>query len=340
VNELKTIHAVGFPLWKRRHVRAFLGQANVRFVRSATSVPPGGIAATWGLRIPEEQFPVGVPVWRLEDGFLRSVGLGADLTRPLSWVVDKRGIYYDPSRPSDLEYLLAHHPFSAGEKDRARALRKRINDSGITKYNCDTATWRRPASAKRAILVPGQVETDASIRLGTNGISSNIALLKAVRQSEPDAFIIYKPHPDVAAGLRRRAAGEAGASEWCDAVVGGCSMHALLGQIDEVHTITSLTGFEALLRGVKVITYGTPFYAGWRLTEDRDIHAGAMQRRNRHICLDELVAACLVSYPKYADRRGQSLPGPEQAIDELIAWRRNAPREQPLLRPLLRMFKH
>ena len=42
----------------------------------------------------------------------------------------------------------------------------------------------------------------------------------------------------------------------------------LLSKVAEVHTITSLTGFEALLRGVKVTAYGIPFYAGWGLTTD------------------------------------------------------------------------
>ena len=41
----------------------------------------------------------------LEDGFLRSRGLGADLVPPLALVADRAGIYYDPSRPSDIERL-------------------------------------------------------------------------------------------------------------------------------------------------------------------------------------------------------------------------------------------
>ena len=43
-------------------------------------------------------------------------------------------------------------------------------------------------------------------------------------------------------------------------------MDVLLGIVDEVHTLTSLTGFEALLRGIEVHAYGGPFYAGWGLT--------------------------------------------------------------------------
>lgn len=43
---------------------------------------------------------------RVEDGFLRSKGLGAELIAPLSLVLDDLGIYYDPTRSSRLEELI------------------------------------------------------------------------------------------------------------------------------------------------------------------------------------------------------------------------------------------
>jgi capsular polysaccharide export protein len=64
-----------------------------------------------------------------------------------------------------------------------------------------------------------------------------------------------------------------------------------------VHTISSLAGFEALLRGKAVTTYGAPFYAGWGLTTDRL----RIPRRCRTASLDELVAAALIVYPLYLD---------------------------------------
>src|SRR3546814_12299775 len=60
--------------------------------------------------------------------------------------------------------------------------------------------WRR--SGKTVILVPGQVEDDASIRFGCTDVRTNIALLKAARAARPDAFIVYKPHPAVGSGHR------------------------------------------------------------------------------------------------------------------------------------------
>ena len=49
----------------------------------------------------------GVPYWRAEDGFVRSVGLGVTGDPPLSIVLDDLGVYYDARRPSRLEQLLA-----------------------------------------------------------------------------------------------------------------------------------------------------------------------------------------------------------------------------------------
>ena len=61
--------------------------------------------------------------------------------------------------------------------------------------------------------------------------------------------------------------------------------------------MTSLTGFDALLRGKQVIVHGRPFYAGWGLTQD----LLPVPRRQRYLSLDELVAGALLHYPLYWD---------------------------------------
>ena len=83
-----------------------------------------------------------------------------------------------------------------------------------------------------------------------------------------------------------------------DRIVREPSMAALLEVVDAVHVITSLTGFEALMRGREVTCHGSPFYAGWGLTRD----LGAVPaRRGRRLSLDELVAGVLILYPRYLD---------------------------------------
>jgi capsular polysaccharide export protein len=270
----------------------------------------------WGLKPIPGTLAEGVRLIRMEDGFLRSVGLGADLIRPVSWVGDTRGIYYDATRPSDLEHLLETAEFTPGLLRRAKSLRERMVADGLTKYNVGRVAWRRPEGARRVILVPGQVESDASLLYGAPGLRNNIGLLRAVREANPQAYLVYKPHPDVLAGLRAKGEGEEQASAWCDEQVEDAAMGGLLAEVDEVHVLTSLAGFEALLRSKAVTCHGQPFYAGWGLTVDRQ----ALPRRSRRLSLDELVAGALILYPRYMRRADGRLITPEQALDELLVW--------------------
>jgi capsular polysaccharide export protein len=242
-------------------------------------------------------------------------------------------MYYDATAPSELEYLLQTTEFSADLVARARRLRERIVEKGLTKYNVGSSGWRRPDGATRIILVPGQVESDASIRYGAPVIRSNTGLLQAVREANPSAHVLYKPHPDVVAGLRMKGEGEDEAVRWCNEVVIDAAMGELLAAVDEVHVLTSLAGFEALLRGKIVSCYGQPFYAGWGLTND---HA-PLARRTRRVTLDELVAGALILYPTYVSRTTGRFTTPERALDELLDWRQKAKAGLPLWRRFLRL---
>ena len=309
----EVVYALGFSPYKRPIVRDYFQGSQVRFVRKEAAVPPGACLAVWG----NKGVGRAENLVRIEDGFLRSVGLGADLIRPLSWVLDQEGIYYDSSRLSALEEMLQSADFDEQVVARAKALRTRIVNEGVTKYNVGDSNWQRPeADGRRIILVPGQVESDASIQYGTADVSRNIDLLRLVREGNPDAYILYKPHPDVVAGLRARGQGEDEAEELCDQIVTDVSMHELLKAVDEVHLLTSLTGFEALLRKKPVTCYGQPFYAGWGLTHD----IYPLGRRTRHLSLDELVAGVLILYPTYISRSTGRFTTPERTMDELKNW--------------------
>lgn len=327
------VQALGFSQWKKPIVRAFFGGSQVDFVEPAQPVPPGATLALWGRReLPAEAAPAAVV--RLEDGFLRSVGLGAELVAPLSWVMDRSGLYYDATRPSDLEILLARTEFDAALLQRARQLRERIVAAGLTKYNVGGRRWQRPPGAARVVLVVGQVESDASLAFGAPGLRRNMDLLRAAREQSGEAWLVYKPHPDVVAQLRAAGEGEGEAAQWCDEVALDVPMDQLLQVVDEVHVLTSLAGFEALLRGRKVVVHGLPFYAGWGLTEDRL----STPRRTRRLDLDALVAATLILYPAYVSRSTGHFTTPERAITELQQWKARGAAVRPLWRRLLRCF--
>jgi capsular polysaccharide export protein len=331
-------HVIGVPGWKRPAVRPFLhgDRSTLRFATTADAAlkaqaESGGRIVVWASKAAPELAgrceAQGAPLVRLEDGFLRSVGLGAAMTPPLSLVLDRAGIYYDPSAPSDLETLLETAAFPAALLGRAAALRERIVVQRLSKYNVGRVDGADPfdgAGPKRRVLVPGQVEDDASVRLGCGEVRDNLGLLAAARAARPEAFIVFKPHPDVEAGLRPGRVPTPAALKHADAVVADAAMPDLLAGCDELHTMTSLAGFEALLRGIAVSTYGTPFYAGWGLTEDHRSSA----RRTRRLTLDELVAGTLLLYPRYADPQSGWPCSAEQAVDLLIE-RRARPESAP-----------
>ena len=305
-------HILGVHRWKDFHIEPFVRGRRTRLSYTmdpeaalARQKAQGGRIVVWASREPpdlaERCAAQGAALVRIEDGFLRSVGLGANLEPPSSLVLDYSGVYYDPARPSDLERLLQTTAFTPDLLREAAALRALVLEGRLSKYNVGSARLSGVfdvADGRRKVLVPGQVADDASVVRGGGRVRTNLQLLRAVRESRPDAFVVYKPHPDVEAGLRAGEIETADLTGLADAVASRVSIAHLLDQVDEVHTLTSLAGFEALLKGVTVTTYGLPFYAGWALTDDRE-HC---ERRNRRLSLDELVAGALILYPRYVHR--------------------------------------
>ena len=259
-------------------------------------------------------------VARMEDGFVRSVGLGSNFTAPRSLVVDDLGIYFDATKLSRLEYLLENRDCSVAEIGRAESLIELLLNNGISKYtSADSAISDISFYAgKRVLLVVGQVQGDASLRYGSEEIDSNIKLLQAVRANNPDSLIVYKPHPDVVSGNRSD-----GISNYrdiqslCDHIETGLSIEITLNLCEQVHTMTSLAGLEALLCGKEVVTYGKPFYAGWGLTRD---HC-EFERRTRKRSLAELVYICYIEYPGYLDIESGEFTSVEKTIASIVEER-------------------
>ncbi|MEQ6204109.1 capsular polysaccharide biosynthesis protein [Sulfitobacter sp. HNIBRBA2951] len=298
--------AAGMSLWKRPHLQKFYGSHTPLTFTDAPLDISDRPQMIWASKAAPE-----LHITRTEDGFLRSRGLGAELTPPLSLVNDDLGIYYDPARPSRLEkWIEARATLRPDQQMRADRLIKALTTAGLSKYNTGSAPEALPDGPR--ILVVGQVGDDASILRGTSDVASNQALLDAVRAAHPDATILFKPHPDVEAGLREGALTN---PEIADHILAKTDPAALLAQVDAVHTMTSLMGFEALLRGVPVTTYGAPFYAGWGLTTDR---SDVPPRRRATPTLEGLVHATLIDYPRYIDPK-TGLPCPVEVAVERLA---------------------
>lgn len=294
----------GVARWKRVTLDALLWDGTGP-VRHARSIPPDLTAGTpvvaWKSRTHPKVLGQlqarGAAIAELEDGFIRSVGLGANCVPPLSAIVDRSGIYFDPNQASDLETMLECGELPDEWVKRGKDLQTTLVQSGISKYGQDRVTAPRQSQDGRRVLVTGQVEDDRSVLSG-GANCSNLELIARARRQEPGAWVIYKPHPDVEAGHRKGHVPERDALRHADEIERSAAITTLIDSVDALHVITSLAGFEALLRGKAVTTHGQPFYAGWGLTRDL---GPANPRRTRKRSLAELIAATLIGYPRYVD---------------------------------------
>lgn len=322
------LYFLGFTLWKRWFVKPFFQakKNKIIFLNSFDDIANYKINENdkffiWGKRFEKKDLKSYLynkntkngNIFLVEDGFLRSVFLGSDLTRPFSLVVDSKGLYIDPNQESDLEYILQNYEFDENLKQRAKNLINTIIANKFSKYNGLKHEDLKFNTNKKIILIPAQVEDDASMILGGAGFDI-LKLLQVVRENNKNAFIVFKPHPDVLSGNRKGLKDKNIILKYCDEIIENVSIDSAINASDEVHTITSTSGFDALLRGKKVFTYGKPFYANWGLTND--MHN--ISRRTKKLSLEELVAGVLILYPRYIHPKTKNLCEVEVALDIML----------------------
>lgn len=333
---MKRTYVLHFLRWKQRFMTAYFPERDFVFVPLHQSRKR--LLRHWLPRIIAEQADVfvwstniepwlveklrqaGIDITHIEDGFLRSSQPSASRTWPLSLALDRRRPYFDATGPSDLEDLLESRDLGADEAlmERARAGMRSLVASGLSKYNTaasiDTIALYGPKSASR-ILVIGQVEDDMSIRYGADRTLTNNDLVRQARADHPQAEIIYRPHPDILHRVRARGSDPQEVAGICRIVTAPVPLAQAFESVDRVYTITSLAGFEALLRGIPVTTLGCPFYAGWGLTDDRQPNA----RRTRRHSIEALFAAAYLLYPRYFDPS----TGAELSFEKALQWLRD-----------------
>lgn len=318
-------YVFGINAWKRKYIARCYPEFVMRFVRArrvpwsvARNVSSGTptVFIVWGYRVSESVVKFaelhGIPLYRMEDGFVRSVGLGAAHTLPRSLVLDRSGrLYFDATGPTDLERVCESYDFSADPNvlKEAQACLTLLTQEKISKYN-HVAIRESPEQifaqlapripGKKRILVIGQVEDDASLKQGSASHLSNFLAVQVAVAENPGAQVLFKPHPDDLGGHTKRRPKKSTLEEiarLATVIAAPLSVPDAFGCVDHVYTLTSLAGFEALLRGMPVTVLGYPFYAGWGLTDDRQSNP----RRTRKLTLLELFAAAYLIYPQYFD---------------------------------------
>ena len=111
---------VGITPWKRRYINRYLFCSDYahrhlsvpQFLRWDSARAEPARVLVWGRKPPDSKLERVLKrhqITRMEDGFIRSVGLGSNFTAPRSLVIDQEGIYFDATGPSALETLLEHY---------------------------------------------------------------------------------------------------------------------------------------------------------------------------------------------------------------------------------------
>ncbi|EKO3781197.1 hypothetical protein P0F39_002754 [Vibrio metschnikovii] len=241
------------------------------------------------------------PIYRMEDGFLRSAELGASHATPYSLVLDKTGLYFNCSQESDLENILNTHSFSNDEVNLAKQKIKLIIDNNLSKYNQPDRNDFNPLGKsikhKKRVVVLGQVDSDASIKYGNPDRWDSEKLVKLARTENEDADIFYRPHPDVFFGYQKSFVRRRNLERYAKILSPNEPISSLFDSVDHVYTISSLSGFEALLREIKVTVVGCPFYSGWGVTDDRC--STVFERRKRNLIIEEIFYGAYLLYSRY-----------------------------------------
>jgi len=139
----------------------------------------------------------------------------------------------------------------------------------------------------------------------------------------------------VEAGLRKGAISSEDLNGLADVALDKIGALTAINMADELWTITSTMGFEALLRGTPVTCTGMPFYAGWGLTHDL---TPAPEHRGPGPKIIGLAHAALIGYPRYFDTDTGEPMSPEQAVDYLVRIK-DQPVQTSRLSPLQRLLK-
>jgi capsular polysaccharide export protein len=311
--------------WKFGFIAEYLNEYRLAFL-PRKDIGFSALKKMWRLKIKPERFFIWsytekkllsryitsisrIPISRLEDGFIRSSALGASHATPYSLVVDNKDLYFNSYKETDLENLLNNFDTNSSPelRKKSKELLELIISEKFSKYNPPINSSGLKIKTKKIVAVLGQVDSDASIRYGNPDNWSAEELIQLARQENPEAEILYRPHPEIYKGYQKGKFKRTQVEHFAKLVSPDEHIIDFIDRVDHVYTITSLTGFEAVIRGKKVTVVGAPFYAGWGVTDDRC--SKNLQRRKRKQTVLELFTIAYLVYPRYLANLNDSYKG-------------------------------
>lgn len=270
-------------------------------------------------------FKLGLPVLVAENGFLRGVHFLTKKTRDdpftdgYSFIIDTTQ-YYDATSQNSVEDDLNSYEVTEEQKRQAAKAISKIVRLQLSKYNdqprLDLSYLCE--NKKPKVLVIDQAFLDLSIIKGYATQGTFRRMLESAMSGNPDADVIIKTHPEGNAGQRMGYYEQSYDDKRIIVFNKPVNPYDLLNICDKVYVCSSQLGFEALMAGKEVHTFGMPIYANWGLTKD----ALTLKRRHRTLTLEEFFYIFYILHTIYVDPLQKKPCSIDRAI-EIIASERD-----------------
>ena len=265
----------------------------------------------------------------LEDAFLRSIVPQAQVVEfnkkfyqySAGYIIDDLTSYFDATRPSRMETILnSNFIVHDYEIKRARKIIDKLIESHISKYNSQPIY--KPdfgKNGRKKVLVVDQSYKDFSITKGCADDKTFEIMLDCAIRENPESDILIKTHPDTLGNSAKPKCYYQNVIQRDNILKVDFAINpiSIIKYVDEIYVCTSQFGFEALMLGREVHTFGLPFYAGWGLTKDRL----KTQRRTRKRSIEEIFYVAYILMTQYINPKTNTPCEIEQAIDYLIEMR-------------------
>jgi capsular polysaccharide export protein len=266
--------------------------------------------ALWSYKIGEQKIEYlrsfAKAFYLFEDGFLRSTGLGIEKTRPLTLCLDSSAMHFDRLRYSDLDKILNsisndhYSKYSSCAEDLINQIKR-----GVTKYNLVKTNSifvnENALMAENSEIVIGQVSNDLSLIYASSRYNSTSELAIDLANKNPETNYCYRIHPQELINFKFNHYIPRNLK-----ILYGNSFLQDVAPFKKVHTICSLSGFEAALLGKEVHTYGMPFYAGWGFTTDHEM-SFLKTKRTKTLSLKEVLIGAYFIYQKISNKNPEKV---------------------------------
>lgn len=239
---------------------------------------------------------------RIEYGFISSFDIALKGSPQHSIIIcPDNKMYFDAFNETAMERDLNDPLFilSNDELKRAKRCIEDIVKHKITKYNHAPKTIKEisPQNGRKKILLIDQRYGDASIKMGLAN-ESDFERMWEEAVSLKDHDIIVKLHPDAISGGKESCLSRVIPEQLPDNVYlikEDANPYATLEHADKVFVCVSQMGFEALMAGKEVHSFGVAFYSGWGLTKD---YKQPLRKRKKRT-VEEIFHIYYIEYSRY-----------------------------------------